>query len=199
MTSTSTKVINDVILSDQNTWEPWFNMIKGSQEQYWRYFDPDGHDTFPEPLEPVRPLPEQPPVASVPLVSTGPSTRSTPAPGVATETPAQQAAREARNEKQLEAYYKTFSKYNQRRRNWEKVGEAQSKLRDRIQSSVAQHNASLLDADLSVRQWLQTLKVSTAPPLATLQRTLRVEYQRFILVSYSDWAVRFMTSYRNLC
>ena len=50
----------------------------------------------------------------------------------ATKTPAQLAAQEARNEKQLEAYRKDFSKYNQQRRNWEKVGEAQSKLRDQI-------------------------------------------------------------------
>ena len=187
MTSSSnTKVIKDVILSDESTWKPWYNVIKASAEQYWRYFDPEDFHTFPEPFALVQPLPELLPVAGVPLATAGPSTRSTPAPGTVTETPAQQAARELRNKKQLEVFFKDHNLYNQQKRDWEKVAGAQSKLRDRIQSSVAQHNASMLDADLSVRQWLQTLKASTALPLATLQRSLKVEYQRFILVGYSD-------------
>ena len=137
----------------------------------------------------MHPILEQSLATVIPPVTSGPLTKSMiPAPGTgATKTPAQQAAREARNEKQLEAYYKAFSEYNQRKKNWEKIGEAQSKLRDQIQSFVTQHNASLLDADLTVRQWLQSLKNTIAPLLATFQRTLRVDYQRFILVGYSDW------------
>ena len=131
MTSSLTaKVPKDVILSDQDTWEPWFNIIKGSQEQYWKYFDPDGHDVYPEPLDPALPLPEQPSVVATPQATTGPLTKSMTPAGAATETPAQLAAQEARNEKQLEAYYKAFNEFNQRRRIWEKVGNAQSKLRD---------------------------------------------------------------------
>lgn len=186
--SLTTKVPKNVILSDQSTWEPWFDIIKSSQEQYWRYFNPDGHDIYPEPVDPVQlPLSEQPPVVATPVATTGPSTRSMTPAGAATETPAQLAAQKARNKKQLEAYYKAFNEYNQQKCIWEKVSEAQSKLRDRIQSCVAQHNASLLDPDLTVRQWLQSLRESIAPPLATQQQTLRVDYQRFILVGYSDW------------
>ena len=73
----------------------------------------------------MRPLPELFPVTVAAPVTSGPSTRSmTPAGIAATETPIQLAAREAQNEKQLEAYRKNFSEYNQRRQNWEKIGKA---------------------------------------------------------------------------
>ena len=52
---------------------------------------------------------------------------------------------------------------------------------------MAQHKGSQLDADLSVRQWLQVLKASTAPPVETIQQSIRVNYQFFVLVGYSDW------------
>ena len=155
------------------------------KDHHWRFFDPERFDTFPEPLAPILPLSEQPPVAGIP--SAGPSTRSTSAPGTVVKTPAQQAAQETRNERQLEAHYKAVSAYSQLKRDWEKIADAQSKLRDRIQSSVAQHKGSQLDADLSVHQWLQALKASTAPPIETIQQSIRVDYQRFVLVGYSDW------------
>ena len=127
MTSLS-KVIKDVILSDESNWEPWYNVIKASVEQYWRYFDPEGFDTFFEPLAPAQPLPELPPVAG--KATAGPSTRSTPAPGTVIETPTQQAARELRNKEQLEVFFKDHNLFNQQKRNWENVAGAQSKLRD---------------------------------------------------------------------
>ena len=187
--SATTKIVKDVILVNQATWEPWFNSIRASvKDHHWRFFDPERFDTFPEPLAPILPLSEQPPVAGIP--SAGPSTRSTSAPGTVVKTPAQQAAQETRNERQLEAHYKAVSAYSQLKRDWEKIADAQSKLRDRIQSSVAQHKGSQLDADLSVCQWLQALKASTAPLIETIQQSIRVNYQRFVLVGYSDWPTR---------
>ena len=106
------------------------------------------------------------------------------------ETPAQQAAREIQNKKQLEIHYKAVSAYGQLKRDWEKIADAQAKLQDRIQASVAQHKGSQLNADLSVSQWLQALKASTAPPVETIQQSIRVDYQRFVLVGYSDWPSR---------
>ena len=188
ITSTTPKVVKDVIFINQASWEPWFNSIRASvKDHLWRFFDPERLDAFPEPLTPILLFPEQPPVAGIPSATAGPSTRSTPAPGTVVETPAQQAARKLQNEKQLETYYKVVSAYSQLKWDWEKIADAQAKLRDQIQASVAQHKGSQLDADLSVRQWLQALKASTAPPVETIKQSIRVDYQRFILVGYSDW------------
>ncbi|MCJ1463535.1 hypothetical protein MMC07_002143 [Pseudocyphellaria aurata] len=120
----ATKVVKDVVLSDQSTWEPWYNNLKGTVPRHlWRFFDPEGTDVF------VEPLPEQAPIATLPpVVASGPSTRST-----------------------------------------------------------TQRKSTQLDSDLTVRQWLQALKASSAPPFTTLQQTVRVDYQRFIQVGYSDW------------
>ena len=186
MTST-TKVVKDVILSNQSTWEPWFNNLKGSVPRHlWKFFDPEGTEVFLEPIAPVEPVLEPPPIPVPTLGSSGPSTRSTPTLSNG-ETPAQLAARERRFEKQLELFYKQHNIYSQRKREWDKIIEVQIKLQDRIQSSVAQQKTTHLDADLTVRQWLQALKASVAPPLATIQQTVRVKYQRFILKGLSEW------------
>ena len=187
MTSSATpKVVKDVIFINQATWEPWFNSIRASvKDHLWRFFDPEGLNVFHEPLAHILPFPEQPPVAGI--SAAGPSTRSTLAPGTVVKTPAQQAARKLRNKKQLETHYKAVSTYSQLKRDWEKIANAQAKLRDRIQASVVQHKGSQLNADLSVRQWLQALKASTAPPVETIKQSIRVDYQRFVLVGYSDW------------
>ena len=189
MTSTSTKVVKDVVLINQATWEPWFNSIRASvKDHLWRYIDPEQFDTFLEPLAPILPLPEQPLVAGI--LFAGPSIRSTLAPGTVVKTSAQQAAQKTQNKRQLEAHYKAVSAYSQLKRDWEKIVDAQSKLRDQIQSFVAQHKGSQLNADLSVRQWLQALKASTAPLMETIQQSIRIDYQRFVLVGYSDWPTR---------
>ena len=188
MTSTgNTKVVKDVVLSNQSTWEPWFNNLKGSVPKHlWKFFDPEGTEVFLEPIAPVEPVLEPPPVAVPSQGSFGPSTRSTPTLSSG-ETPAQLAAREGRYEKQLELFYKQHNIYSQRKREWDKISEAEIKLQDRVQSSVAQQKATQLDADLTVRQWLQALKASSAPSLATIQQSIWVDYQRFILNGYSEW------------
>ena len=113
MFSFTTKVVKDVILTDQTSWAPWFNSTKASVGNgFWRFFNPEGTDIFVEPIEPVEPLPELPPPIDQ-AVFAGPSTRSTPAPG---ETPAQQASREARNKSLKDDFFKDFSMYNQRLR-----------------------------------------------------------------------------------
>lgn len=52
---------------------------------------------------------------------------------------------------------------------------------------MAQHKGFQLDTDLSVCQWLQALKASTAPPVETIKQSIRTGYQQFILIGYSDW------------
>ena len=170
MTST-TKVVKDVILTlNQSTWEPWYNNLKGSVPGYlWKYFDPEGTEVFFEPIAPLEPVLEPPPVTA-PLVSSGPSTQSTPT--VNGETLAQLAIREGRFEKQIELFYKQHNIYSQRKREWDKIIEVQIKLQDQIQSSVAEKKTTHFDSDFSVRQWLQALKASSAPPLATIQQTV---------------------------
>ena len=189
MTSSATsKVVKDVIFINQATWEPWFNSIRASvKDHLWRYFDLEQFDTFSEPQALILSLPEQPPVTGI--SSAGPSTKSTPAFGTVVKIPAQQTACKLQNKKQLETHYKAVSAYSQLKRDWEKIADAQTKLQDQIQASVAQHKAFQLNADLSVHQWLQALKASTAPPVETIKQSIKVDYQRFVLVGYFDWPI----------
>ena len=54
--------VKDILLSDQSTWDGWYENIKGSVPDYlWKYFDPDNDAIFPDPVAPVEPVMEPPP------------------------------------------------------------------------------------------------------------------------------------------
>ena len=175
--------VKDVLLSDQSTWDGWYENIKGSVPDYlWKYFDPDGDAVFVEPIPPVEPVIEPPPV--VPASFAGPSTRSTQPPA---ETPEHQAGRESRYKENMDMYFKRHTIYRDVKKEWEYYHATQTKLRDKIQATVAKQKAAKLRAHLPVRTWLQDLKASSAPPEAITKRSISVEYHRFINIGLTEW------------
>ena len=175
MSSATTKTAKDIILTTQSTWEAWYNNIKSSVQSYlWKYFDPEQTDKFLEPICPKEPYLEPSPAAPSANLSR-PSTRSTPT--ITGETQSQQSAREGRNKKKIDFHQKQYNIYKDKKRDWEKSHDVQTKLRDQIKATVAADRTKKLDSDLSVCQWLHDLKASTAPPLVTTQQNIRIDYQ----------------------
>lgn len=67
--------VKNILLSDQSTWNRWYKNIKGSVPDYlWKYFDPDNDAVFVEPVAPVEPTIELPPLAPPP--APGPATQN---------------------------------------------------------------------------------------------------------------------------
>lgn len=51
--------VKDVLLTDQSTWDTWFQNIKESVENYlWEYFDLNDTAKFVKPIQPVKPVPK---------------------------------------------------------------------------------------------------------------------------------------------
>ncbi|MCJ1265825.1 hypothetical protein MMC22_005706 [Lobaria immixta] len=114
--SSAKSSIKDVLLSDQSTWDAWYETIKAAvPDPVWQYFDPDSEVVFSEPIKPTAPQPEAPPES--PPQSSGPSTRSTQT--VAAETAEQQAAREARFDKALTMYATRLNIYRIEKKDWD--------------------------------------------------------------------------------
>ena len=145
------------------------------------YIDPDGEAIYPEPVAPEKPVLEQPPTPEIPATSRR-ITRST----SASETD-QQAAREAKYEKDLDWFYKEYEIYGFKKEHWWAFTDVEMELRCRIQATVAQNKAYQLDAHLPLRKWLQNLRASTAPSLQTIQRSIRGDYQLLMSEGFADW------------
>lgn len=98
MASILKATVKNVLLSDQSTWDTWFQNIKSSIQDYlWIYFNLDSTAVFVRPIEPVEPLPNNP---SETLELSGPNTQSAslhPA-----KTSNQRVAREAKFKKEFE-------------------------------------------------------------------------------------------------
>ncbi|MCJ1347915.1 hypothetical protein MMC31_006145 [Peltigera leucophlebia] len=89
--------VKEVLLSDQSTWDGWYENIKGSVPDYlWKYFDPDDAAIFVEPIPPVEPLIEPPPH---PAPTSGPTTRNSQPPG---ETPEHRAGCESKYKEDMD-------------------------------------------------------------------------------------------------
>ncbi|MCJ1346517.1 hypothetical protein MMC31_004734, partial [Peltigera leucophlebia] len=135
--------VKDVLLSDQSTWDGWYENIKGSVPDYlWKYFDPDDAAIFVEPIPPVEPLIEPPPH---PAPTSGPTTRNSQPPG---ETPEHRAGRESKYKEDMDMYFKRHTIYRDARKEWEYYHAVQTKLRDKIQATVAKQKAAKLRANL---------------------------------------------------
>ena len=69
MTSLAAKT-NDVIVTDQSTWEPWYQQIKKLvDDNFWPYFDPDGIDMCVKLMAPIKLVLKPLPAAIEPPVS----------------------------------------------------------------------------------------------------------------------------------
>ena len=73
------------------------------------------------------------------------------------------------------------------KKEWEYYHAIQTKLRDKIQATVAKQKAARLRANLPVRTWLKDLKASSAPPEATTKRSISVEYHRLMNIGFTEW------------
>ena len=174
--------VKDILLSDQSTWDGWYENIKGSVPDYlWKYFDPDNDAIFVDPVAPVEPVMEPPP--EMPPPAPGPTTRNAPQ----GETPEQRASRESRYKEDMDMYFKRHTIYRDAKKEWEYYHAIQTKLRDKIQATVAKQKAAKLRANLSVRTWLKDLKALSAPPEATTKRSISVEYHRLMNIGLTEW------------
>lgn len=150
--------ITDVLLSDQSTWDTWYETIKAAvPEPLWKYFDPDSEVVFPERITPA--VPQLEPASETPALSSGSSTRSTQTP--ASETADQQAAREARYTKALDTHVKLLSIYRVAKKDWDNYHTTVTKLRGKIQGSVARQKAAKFRTELPVRTWLRDLRLES--------------------------------------
>lgn len=156
------------------------------QDYLWEYFDPDNTTDFSKPIEPVAPAPvvdlPEPSEASTPA----PNTRSSSAhPGG--ETTGQRKAREAKYDKDFDRYIKLHQIWRDKDKKWENYHVAQTRLREKIQLTIAIQKAAKLQAKYPVRKWLAELKASTAPTLNTVKRSFKVDYQQFIRRGHKEW------------
>lgn len=96
------------MLSDQTSWDAWFQNIKSSVQDYlWEYSDPDGTAVFARPLAPIEPQRE--PTPETPEPAAGPVTRASTQ--TLAETPVQREARKAKHKEDLDLYFKRFNVY----------------------------------------------------------------------------------------
>ncbi|MCJ1349118.1 hypothetical protein MMC31_007354 [Peltigera leucophlebia] len=154
--------VKDVLLLDQSTWDRWYKNIKGSVPDYlWKYFDPDNAAIFVEPIPPVEPVIEPLPH---PAPTLGPTTRNSQPPG---ETPEHRAGRESKYKEDMDMYFKRHTIYRDARKEWEYYHAVQTKLRDKIQAT--------------------DLKASSAPPEATIKRSISVGYHRLMNIGLTEW------------
>lgn len=135
MASSIKAAVKDVLLIDQNTWEAWYQNIKGSVQDYlWNYFNPDSTTVFVRPIELLKPvfdiLQENPAVSS-----SGPNTRSTSLQSLG-ETSEQRAAREAKFDKEFDWYTEHHQIWRNAKKDWETFHTAQLKLQEKILVTV---------------------------------------------------------------
>ncbi len=147
----------------------------------WKYFDPDGDTVFVDPIPPVEPVIEAPPEATA--TTSGPTTRSSQPP----ETPEHRAGRELRYKEDMDMYFKRHIIYRDAKKEWEYYHDVQTKLRDKIQATVAKQKAAKFRANLPVRTWLKDLKASSAPTEAAIKRSISVEYHRLMNIGLTEW------------
>lgn len=97
------------------------------------------------------------------------------------------AARLARNQREDEQYYKRYSLYRDDKKDWSEYNKVESKLQQRLISTVAPSKRAPLRTIYSVRQWLTELRNSTALPAETIKQGIQSEYQKLMSVALADW------------
>lgn len=202
------KTLKEIVLSTPNDWFPWIEYIQSIVDpELWPYFDPDGDEEYHRPEMPPRPIIQTNSPASAP-VPTPFSTTSTQTAGVTTRAnlaaiaaaaaaaasssslavpPPPTAAQEKEHQKNLDYYYKDFAIYKEFERKWERYRDAELKLRNRIHETVNVNKSAALLARKSVREWLITLRSSTAPSKAIYKQSIRTEYIRLMHNGFDIW------------
>ncbi|MCJ1263205.1 hypothetical protein MMC22_003075 [Lobaria immixta] len=111
----------------------WYNNIRDKvRGNFWCYFAPNDNIVIARPVAAMRPV-------DVPLAANGP------------ETPQQRQAREDQNLRRLEIYFKDYAVYKEDKREWDRLCEIDSKLRERIKETISQQKVALL--------WLSVLSL----------------------------------------
>lgn len=120
------------------------------QDYLWNYFNPDSITVFVRLIELLKPvfdiLQETPAVSS-----SGPNTRSTSLQSLG-ETLEQQAAREAKFDKESDWYTEYHQIWRNAKKDWETFHTAQLKLQEKILATVGKQKGAKLRADLPVRK-----------------------------------------------
>ena len=178
MTSASTTKARDLeILSDPSSWDQWYEDTRASVPQHlWEYFDPDSEAVMLRPIEPFRPVDEPPPEGA--------------------EPPQARNVCLSRNQRQEDLFYKDHASFSQNERKWDNAKEVEAKLRERILSTVATQKKASLRTIYSMRQWLTSLKATSALPLETIKQNIQTEYQKLMGIVVLDWPSGGPTNWR---
>lgn len=166
--STAAAAAHLVILKDPTTWDPWYDQTRGSvPQQLWRYFSPESDLEFQEPNPPIEPIEEAPPEGA--------------------EPPNQQNAREIRNQRRQDVFFRAFTIYRENERKWELFNKESAKLREKIYNTVDPSKRPLLLPERPIREWLTTLRNKTALPAETIRLNIQLDYQKHVGTSFLEW------------
>ncbi len=121
----------------------------------WKYIDPDSDAALNKPVEPVMPIDEPFPDRNKPLQV--------------------ENACITRNQRYEDVYFKLFQVFRKNERKWDRYHEVDTKLRERIQSTVAQQNKATLRTIYPIRKWLTVLRDSTTLSVKTVRLNVQLE------------------------
>ena len=123
--------------------------------QMWKYIDPDSDAALNKPVESVMPIDEPFPDRNKPLQV--------------------ENACITRNQRYEDVYFKLFQVFRENERKWDRYHEVDTKLRERIQSTVAQQNKATLRTIYPIRKWLTVLRDSTTLSVKTVRLNVQLE------------------------
>ncbi len=159
---------NVVILSEPTSWDQCYEDTKASlPSQMWKYLDPDSDSPLIEPVEPLMLVDKSSPDGN--------------------ESPQVRNARITRKQRYEDVYFKQFPVLREHKRKWDRYHEVDTKLKDRIQSTVAPKKKATMRTIYPVRQWLTVLRDSTALPVKTLILNIQLEYRKPMGNTHLDW------------
>ncbi len=135
--------------------------------QIWKYFVPDGDNSLTEPVEHKMPMDEPIPDRNKP--------------------PQVSNAHITRNHRYQDVHFKLFQVFRENKRKWDRYREVDSKLGERIQSTLALKKKVTLCTIYSVCQWLTVLKDLTTLKVKTLWFNIQLEYRKLMENTHFDW------------
>lgn len=140
----------------------------------WKYFDSDNTTIFVKLIPSVKALIE-PLIHQVP--TSGPTTWNSQPLG---ETFEYRVGHKSKYKEDMDMYFKKHIIYRDARKESEYYHVIQTKLQDIILAMVAKQKAAKFWANLPIRTWLKDVKALSALPVATIKRSISVEYYRLM-------------------
>jgi len=154
-----TSTNDNIILRGPAQYHEWFDMIKASVlADLWEYFDPETED------EPIRPDP------------------------VTYRTIRETATSFAQLTTLERSQYNLLKgNYNHDLAQYQRILAEDAKLRKIIRDTVDRSKRPQLKADMSIREWLQSLEASTKPGKTEMSNMVKVRHRTLMGYKYNEW------------